>query len=61
MDHAALPVSLAVLVGLFLGYVFVTGFSIGGAYTGPGILLAAATLLEAGLGFRDARRASAVA
>lgn len=55
------PGYMAVLVGLFLGYSFITGFSIGGAYSGPGAVLVLAVLLDAGLSFWDNRSASAAA
>jgi hypothetical protein len=40
------PDLLAVAVGLFLAYSFVTGFSIGGAYVFPGLTLGGALVLE---------------
>lgn len=59
MARLRAPGFMAVPVGLFLGYSFVTGFSIGGGYTGPGALLVLAVLLEAGLSFWETRHASA--
>lgn len=51
------PDFMAVFALLFLGFVFVTGFSIGGGYSGPASVLAAATLLEAGFALRAKRHA----
>lgn len=53
------PDFMAAATGLFLGYVYVTGFSIGGGYHGPALLLGIATLLEAGLALRERRRMAA--
>ncbi|HYU33031.1 MAG TPA: hypothetical protein VEW48_12790 [Thermoanaerobaculia bacterium] len=49
------PGFLAVLVVLFLGYKLLTGFSIGGAYQGPAILLETAVLADLALSWWDAR------
>jgi hypothetical protein len=53
------PGLLATGVGLFLGYVLITGFSIGGAYHGPAALLGVALLADVALSWRDARRPAA--
>lgn len=53
------PDFMAVATGLFLGYVYLIGFSIGGAYHGPALLLGIATLLEAGVALRERRRVTA--
>jgi hypothetical protein len=50
------PGLLAPGVGLFLGYVLITGFSIGGAYHGPAALLGVALLAELVLSWREGRR-----
>jgi hypothetical protein len=50
------PGFLAAVVGLFLGYVLLTGFSIGGAYHGPAALLGVALLADIALSWRGARR-----
>lgn len=50
------PDFMAVPVALFLGFVYVTGFSIGGAYHGPVAVLVLATLVETGLFWWEKRR-----
>jgi hypothetical protein len=50
------PGFLAVVVVLFLGYVFITGFSIGGGYHGPAAVLGAAVLAEVALFWRERRQ-----
>jgi hypothetical protein len=55
------PDLLAIAVGLFLAYSFVTGFSIGGAYTLPGLTLGAALVLEFVWAFWEKRHAPAEA
>lgn len=48
------PGFLAAVVGFFLGYVLITGFSIGGVYHGPAALLGVALLADIALSWRDA-------
>ena len=50
------PGFLAAVVVLFLGYVFITGFSIGGAYHGPAALLGAALIADIVLSWTERRR-----
>jgi hypothetical protein len=50
------PGGLAAVVVLFLGYVFITGFSIGGAYHGPAAVLAVALLADIALSWTERRR-----
>ena len=50
---------MAVMTALFLGFAFVTGFSIGGAYHGPALLLVIATLTAAVLARRERPREAA--
>ena len=55
------PELLAIVVGLFLAYSFVTGFSIGGAYALPGLTLGGALVLEFVWAFWEKRHAPAEA
>jgi hypothetical protein len=55
------PDLLAVAVVLFFAYVYVTGFSIGGAYVRPGLTLAGALVLELVWAFWEKRHAPAEA
>ena len=50
------PGFLAAVVGLFLAYVFLSGFSIGGAYHGPAALFGAGMLAEIVFSWRESRR-----
>ena len=50
------PDFMAVPVALFLGFVYVTGFSIGGAFHGPAMVLALAVLVETGLFWWEKQR-----
>jgi hypothetical protein len=50
------PGCLAAVVVLFLGYVFITGFSIGGAYHGPAAVLAGAVLADIALSWKERRQ-----
>lgn len=53
------PGFLAVIVILFLGYKLLTGFSIGGAYHGPAVLLGIAVLADLVLSWIERRRMAA--
>jgi hypothetical protein len=53
------PDFMAVGTVFFLGFAVVTGFSIGGEYHGPALLLGIATLIEAVLVLRERRREAA--
>jgi len=53
------PGFLAAVVVLFLGYVFITGFSIGGAYHGPAAVLAAALIADVMLSWKGWQAAEA--
>lgn len=53
------PGCLAGVVVLFLGYIFITGFSIGTAYYGPAVVLLTAVLADTVLFWIERRRLAA--
>lgn len=53
------PGCLAAVVVLFLGYVFISGFSIGGAYHGPAAVLAVALITDIVLSWKGRQTAEA--